>query len=124
MPPRTNRPCRKRGCRAITRNKNGYCDEHKTDSCGWVRSNGTKQSSSSRGYGHKWAVLRKEILKRDRFLCQNCLKKGLAVEANQVDHIKPKSLGGDNSESNLQALCIPCHKDKTSSESRLSRRTL
>jgi 5-methylcytosine-specific restriction protein A len=123
MPPRTKRPCRNRLCRALTRNKSGYCDLHRAESSGWVRSNGAKQSSSSRGYGHKWAVLRKEILKRDSFLCQSCLKKGIATTANQVDHIKPKSQGGDNSPSNLQALCIGCHKDKTCLESSLRRRT-
>lgn len=124
MPPRTRKPCRNRACRALTRNKSGYCDEHQSESCGWVRSNGTKQGGGARGYGWKWSALRKNILARDNFLCQSCLKKGIAIEAKHVDHIKPKHLGGTDEPSNLQSLCAACHKKKTASESRAARSTV
>lgn len=34
----------------------------------------------------------------------------------QFDHVLPAELGGDNSLSNCQALCIACHKAKTRSD--------
>tara|TARA_R110002051_G_scaffold325869_1_gene432654 strand:+ start:8496 stop:8714 length:219 start_codon:yes stop_codon:yes gene_type:complete len=37
-----------------------------------------------------------------------------------VDHIKPKSQGGDDSHSNLQSLCAPCHQIKTDEEAKQS----
>lgn len=118
---RTRKPCRHRCCRTLTRNKSGYCDEHQSQAVGWNRSNGTKQRGGDRGYGWKWSALRKKILERDNFLCQSCLKKGIAIEAEHVDHIKPKYLGGTDEPSNLQSLCVCCHKEKTASESRSAR---
>lgn len=35
-------------------------------------------------------------------------------ECFDCDHIVPVSLGGETVVSNMQALCKPCHKDKTS----------
>lgn len=34
----------------------------------------------------------------------------------QCDHIKPLIAGGENRENNLQTLCTPCHKAKTSDD--------
>ena len=45
--------------------------------------------------------------------CAQCLKQGKCTPATQVDHIKPLSLGGDDSFSNLQGLCDSCHDTKT-----------
>ncbi|MDE1465644.1 HNH endonuclease signature motif containing protein [Spartinivicinus sp. A2-2] len=36
--------------------------------------------------------------------------------ANIVDHIKPKSQGGNDALENLQAICRPCHQKKTDQE--------
>ena len=44
-------------------------------------------------------------------VCHEVLKGGF-----HVDHIKPLSSGGNNDKINLQALCIPCHSDKTKKE--------
>lgn len=33
-----------------------------------------------------------------------------------VDHIKSKAHGGDDSPTNLQTLCAPCHNHKTATE--------
>jgi 5-methylcytosine-specific restriction protein A len=35
----------------------------------------------------------------------------------EVDHIVNRARGGLDDEENLQALCIPCHKQKTAAES-------
>ncbi|RCX52619.1 HNH endonuclease, partial [Escherichia coli] len=54
--------------------------------------------------------------KRDKGLCQLCLRAGVVREAKTVDHINPKSHGGTDVDSNLQSLCWPCHKAKTARE--------
>ena len=46
-------------------------------------------------------------------LCVSCQAKGIVTTASQVDHITPLFKGGTNDVENLQALCYPCHKDKT-----------
>lgn len=67
-------------------------------------------------YGREWEILRARILKRDKYLCQTCLRKGIATEAKAVDHIKAKAFGGTDDEANLQAICQACHKEKTAHE--------
>lgn len=73
----------------------------------------SRESRHARGYGTAWDKLRKQILTRDRHLCQPCLAKGRIAPANQVDHIKPKAKGGTDDEANLQSICTPCHDAKT-----------
>lgn len=70
-------------------------------------------SRRSRGYGPEWDRLRKRILARDKHLCQPCLADGHLTAAKQVDHVTPKAKGGTDDESNLQAICGPCHEAKT-----------
>lgn len=41
--------------------------------------------------------------------------------ATMVDHIKPKTDGGGDEESNLRAICRICHDTKTGREGRLAR---
>ena len=49
------------------------------------------------------------VLERAGFQCENCGRdKHLTV-----DHILPKSAGGNGELGNLQILCRPCHKIKT-----------
>jgi 5-methylcytosine-specific restriction protein A len=43
----------------------------------------------------------------------HCAKCGLHWLSGQYDHVIPLILGGENRESNLQFLCVPCHKAKT-----------
>ncbi len=74
------------------------------------------QSRHQRGYGSKWDVIRARVLKRDKGLCQLCLRAGVVREAKTVDHIIPKAHGGTDADSNLQSLCWPCHKAKTARE--------
>ena len=64
----------------------------------------------------KWDVIRERVLKRDKGLCQLCLRAGVVREAKTVDHIIPKAHGGTDADSNLQSLCWPCHKAKTARE--------
>lgn len=75
-----------------------------------------KGNRHHRGYGTKWQKLRNRIIERDKGLCQSCLADGMLTHAYAVDHITPKALGGTDDESNLQALCRPCHATKTAKE--------
>lgn len=61
--------------------------------------------------GKKWKHKRAIILKRDKYLCQECRKYGRRVEAATVHHIKhadehPELVYEDN---NLISLCSKCH---------------
>ena len=73
----------------------------------------SKTSRHERGYGGTWDKLRAFILRRDNHLCQPCLNADRITPASQVDHIKPKAKGGTDDADNLQAICNPCHEDKT-----------
>ncbi len=56
------------------------------------------------------------ILKRDKGLCQECLRRGAITEATCVDHVRALAHGGDDSDANLESLCTPCHSAKTARE--------
>ncbi len=62
----------------------------------------------------KWKKLRLVKLAQHP-VCQICERRGLTVEANTVDHIKPISQGGAPypALSGLMALCARCHNEKT-----------
>ena len=61
------------------------------------------------------AGLKKRVAYRQHYICASCKK--LLPPTYEVDHIKPLFLGGNNYESNLQALCPNCHREKTQTES-------
>jgi 5-methylcytosine-specific restriction protein A len=117
MPVMPKRPCTEARCRLMAV-KGGRCDDHQPPP--WKTSIG--KSSTERGYGHAWRKRRKQALIRDNHLCQECIKNGIATIATEVDHIKAKYLGGDDSMRNLMSICSPCHKTKTSKESRDSKK--
>lgn len=96
-----------------TTDASGYCEKHLGE--GWARHQ-RGLSRHQRGYGSKWTTIRARILKRDKGLCQLCLRVGVVREAKTVDHIMPKAHGGTDADINLQSLCWPCHKAKTARE--------
>jgi 5-methylcytosine-specific restriction protein A len=113
---RPNKPCRSRGCGALTRSPNGYCDAHQGEVSNWSKRPDRAGSTTARGYGHKWRQLREQVLKRDQFLCQCCARAGRVSEASEVDHIVAKAHGGTDAPGNLEAICVDCHKAKTARE--------
>lgn len=56
-------------------------------------------------------ALRYEILERDGFACKACG----ATNCLEIDHIVPKSKGGQTIKTNLQVLCSDCNKGKGTS---------
>lgn len=57
-----------------------------------------------------------QVLYRQRYECAACSK--LLPPDYEIDHKLPVALGGSNALVNLQALCKPCHADKTRSQRR------
>lgn len=95
------------------------------DKGGW--SDASRGTAQERGYGWAWTKLRKQVMDRDKWLCQPCKRRGVYTELGRrkgdcaVDHITPKSQGGTDDMSNLQAICHgkgSCHEAKTMAESR------
>ena len=80
------------------------------------------RSRHERGYGWQWEKARERVMKRDKWLCQICMRKNLVTIATECDHILPKSKGGTDDDTNLQALCAECHTEKTLLESGVKRK--
>lgn len=76
----------------------------------------SKVSASDRGYGARWQRIRDRVLAETLGLCASCARQGRTTAAECVDHVRPKSQGGDDSRPNLQPLCGPCHLAKTHME--------
>lgn len=112
------RPCRKPGCRELTRD--GWCPTH--------RPKDARRRESAEW--HKLYLLpvwqddlRPTQLLREPF-CRDCAGRGLRTPATDVDHIRPHR--GDwskfNDRENLQSLCHRCHSAKTMRELNARRR--
>lgn len=63
----------------------------------------------------RWRNLRHQVLLRDDYMCQECLRNDIYKEADVADHIV--ELRDDISKafdfSNLESLCHECHNRKT-----------
>lgn len=112
MPQRPNRICRLKGCGSLTRNANGYCDDHAWEARAWA----TRQGSG-RG-GRPWRRLRDQVMQRDNYLCQceECKRLARIRPAHEVDHVIPLAQGGIDSPTNLVAINHECHRAKTQRE--------
>ena len=119
MPFLPGRPCRKSGCPHITRNLNGFCDDHQGYEKA-VRNNYEKRPKENSLTPSFFYQSRRWIRFRNWFrskypLCKRCLdeKRG-PVPMKIVDHIIPIDQGGAKySEGNCQSLCQECHNRKT-----------
>jgi 5-methylcytosine-specific restriction enzyme A len=106
------KPCSHQGCGELV--AKGMCEKHKKETAaGYDRYRGSRQS---RGYDSTWEKLRLQALKRDGYICQECLKEGRMVPASDVDHVVRFTSNTDPLRldlSNLRSLCRPCHARKT-----------
>jgi 5-methylcytosine-specific restriction protein A len=108
MPDLAPQGCHKPGCKAY-RTHGAYCNEHKR-----------KRQYVSRhaaGYNNEWLRIREKALERDHHLCRLCRHEGIFTQADEVDHIIPKSKGGTDDLTNLQSLCKQHHALKSQLES-------
>ena len=74
-----------------------------------------KQSWGKGRGGRPWRRLKQKIHLRDQWTCCQC---GHVTTQLELDHIVNVAKGGTDDEANLQSLCAPCHKKKTSKESK------
>ena len=58
---------------------------------------------------HRRKITRKAVLARDAWTCQYC---GRQAAGLTVDHVIPRSRGGDSEWDNIVAACAPCNRRK------------
>jgi 5-methylcytosine-specific restriction endonuclease McrA len=58
---------------------------------------------------HRRKITRKAVLARDAYTCQYC---GHEASGLTVDHVIPRSRGGESSWENIVASCAPCNRKK------------
>lgn len=68
--------------------------------------------------GQAAVIDRDRIVRRDKGLCQRCLRKGRYTEGHEVDHIVALINGGPDTDENKELLCLPCHAEKTREDMR------
>jgi 5-methylcytosine-specific restriction enzyme A len=61
------------------------------------------------------SAARNRILQRDNYTCNMC-DEPYGETYLEIDHVTPIAWGGSDDPSNLQCLCLGCHKKKTDSE--------
>ena len=86
-----------------------YCTEHQPKEKDAERGRG---SSTARGYDTAWQRVRLKALKRDSFLCQNCMGLRMMTPATEVHH---KARIASHPElrltlGNLVSVCRACHE--------------
>ncbi|MDO4952407.1 MAG: HNH endonuclease signature motif containing protein [Synergistaceae bacterium] len=107
--------CNHPGCQRAIEAEERYCSVHKplhtsTDS-GYVRPERHAFYNTS-----QWRKIRAAYIHRHP-LCEQCLRRGVIVEAAVVDHIREIKDGGSRTDTeNLQSLCRYCHAEKTAEE--------
>ena len=112
MPRKPARPCGYPGCPNLS--DDYYCPEHaKLVESGYNRYG--RSPEMKRRYHGAWPAIRKRFLTQHP-LCEQCRKEGRVTAASEVHHILPLSQGGSHDESNLMALCKPCHSRITATE--------
>ena len=103
-----NKPCRRPGCRALTKHKSGFCEKHyrpitkRYDK--EVRDPDAKRFYNSKG----WQAIRKAHLAANP-LCYQCLngEHEVITAANTVHHKDGDRSNNDTS--NLESICPACH---------------
>jgi len=113
-----HKPCAKPACPELVPTAQRYCAAHGGNS-NWASSQQFRTAShANRLNNSHWRKLRRVVLMRDDYLCQECRRSGRSRPGNEVDHIIPYANGGDDYMENLQTLCRECHAKKTATESR------
>lgn len=77
-----------------------------------------KAGSTIRERGGSWTAKRQRVALSYGYRCA-CCKEVWVSSRDEIDHIIPLEQGGSNDESNLQSLCINCHKEKSLKESKI-----
>lgn len=81
-------------------NKNIFCSRECYTN---LKTTNVKHPQRQRLQRFAWIKIRREVIKRDK-VCTKCFNEG-----NEVHHIIPYSISGDDSLENLTLLCKSCH---------------
>lgn len=79
--------------------------------------------SSKRTTGRKRQEMKLRVWTKALATCASC-SRTCDFDCWHMDHIVPLWQGGVDLESNMQVLCIPCHKEKTAQEAAERARTI
>jgi 5-methylcytosine-specific restriction protein A len=89
MTARAWRPCRRPGCPGLAMPPAIYCDKHADLPTPTQEYDKLRGSAAARGYDAAWRALREVALRRDKYTCQYCYKRGVVKAAEDVHHLKP-----------------------------------
>lgn len=112
MPRKPAHPCKAPGCPELTHAR--YCEAHsdlEAEEAQQYR-RFQRDPAINQRYDHAWRKIRNRYIAKHP-LCKHCEEQGRFTPAAEVDHIVPLEHGGTHDETNLQALCKPCHSRKT-----------
>ena len=115
MPRKPMRPCAYNGCPELTYGR--YCAKHAETGKEQQREQQRRYNRYERDpevvkkYDGRYRKLR-ELYINKHPLCEECLKHGRTVPAEEVHHIVPVKWGGKHSFDNFMALCQSCHTKK------------
>ena len=113
---RPKRPCAVPMCPNLTTEK--YCEEHaykaKQEEAERQRFYDTRVRDKrivEFYHTREWLAIRQQVLARDYYLCQHCLKEKRITPADMVHHIVPVKVDWTKrlDLSNLISLCNTCH---------------
>jgi 5-methylcytosine-specific restriction protein A len=68
--------------------------------------------------GRAWMAKRLRVALVHNYVCALC-PRVWQPHRDHIDHRIPREQGGSNDESNLQPLCLECHRAKTAAEAAL-----
>ena len=100
MPWAPRKLCGYGACTVLTKDK--YCPAHAKPREARKEYERNRPSSTKRGYGRRWAKLRRMVLHRNP-LCK------CGALATEVHHARAKKHGGEDSFENLESMCHTCH---------------
>ena len=112
MPRKPKHPCGYPGCPELTDRQ--YCPAHQKLVTSRYNRHGRTPEMKKR-YNGAWPAIRRRFIAAHP-LCEMCRRGGRVTAAAEVHHIVPLSAGGTHDESNLMALCKPCHSRITARE--------
>lgn len=101
--------CKHPGCGALVHDGTRRCAKHPKRGGGWG------DDSKRVVKGAALTRARQELFARSP-LCAQCLARGRVTLATIRDHIVPLAFGGEDEDSNIQALCAACHDVKSQAE--------
>lgn len=115
MPQAAPRPCTKVGCGRLVHDGSGRCSQHPREA--WRPG----RTPTKRVAGRKLQAMRADLFRR-KPLCERCEAKGIVTRATIRDHRIPLAEGGADDTTNEQAICEPCHTEKSLAEALRGRR--